>query len=180
MSAPDQPPTWRELLPLSDAELLAQCAVDRHRASGPGGQKRNVTDSAVRLRHLPSGLVAQANESRSQHENRARALRRLRRTIALGARAPAPGPGEPSPPELAPLAATGRGGTIGRRDARYLPAVAAFLDLLVAHEGRLAPAVAAAGIGSARAVRLLAREPAALAAANAERARRGLTPLRGR
>lgn len=180
MSADDRQPTWRELLPLSDALLLAQCAVDRYRASGPGGQKRNVTDSAVRLRHRPSGLVAQANESRSQHENRARALRRLRRTIALEARAPAPGPGEPSSPELAPLRAAGRVGALGRRDARYLPAVAALLDLLVAHEGELAAAAAAAGIGSARAVRLLAREPAALVAANAERARRGLRPLRER
>ena len=182
MSVEDSSPTWRELLPLSDTELLRQCAVDRYRASGPGGQKRNVTESAVRLRHLPSGLVAQANESRSQHENRARALRRLRRTIALHARAPvpAPGPGEPPPRELAPLAAPGRAGTLGRRDARYLPAVAALLDLLVAHEGRLAPAAAAAGIGSARAVRLLAREPAALVAANAERARRDLPPLRER
>lgn len=180
MSAEVSPPTWRELLPLSDAELLVQCAVDRYRASGPGGQKRNVTESAVRLRHLPSGLVAQANESRSQHENRARALRRLRRTIALHARASAPGPDEPPPPELAPLAAPGRAGTLGRRDARYLPAVAALLDLLVAHEGRLAPTAAAAGIGSARAVRLLAREPAALVAANAERARRDLPPLRDR
>ncbi|MDA0256651.1 MAG: peptide chain release factor-like protein, partial [Chloroflexi bacterium] len=89
MNTSARSPTWRELLPLSDEELLAQCAVDRYRASGPGGQKRNVTDSAVRLRHQPSGLVAQANESRSQHENRARALHRLRRTIALHARAPA-------------------------------------------------------------------------------------------
>ena len=59
-----------------DEALLAQCDLDRFRASGPGGQKRNKTDSAVRLRHRPSGLVGEANESRSQHENRARALRR--------------------------------------------------------------------------------------------------------
>ena len=173
-------PTWRELLPLSDEALLAQCDVDRYRASGPGGQKRNVTDSAVRLRHRPSGLVAQAHESRSQHENRARALRRLRRAIALGARAPVAAPGEAPPPELRPLAAGGRAGTLHRRDARYLPAVAALLDLLVAHDGELATAAAAGGIGSARAARLLAREPAALAAANAVRARRGLRPRRER
>ena len=58
---------------LSDDQLLAQCQVDTYRASGPGGQKRNKTSSAVRLRHPPSGLLVIAEESRSQHENRARA-----------------------------------------------------------------------------------------------------------
>src|SRR5256714_7777593 len=66
---------------LTDAQLLHQCAVDTYRASGPGGQKRNKTSSAVRLRHPASGLIVIAEESRSQHENRARALRRLRQAL---------------------------------------------------------------------------------------------------
>src|SRR5205823_9742901 len=68
---------------LTNPQLLAQCAVDTYRASGPGGQKRNKTSSAVRLRHPPSGLIVIAEESRSQHENRERALRRLRRALFL-------------------------------------------------------------------------------------------------
>ena len=72
--------TWTNL---SDAQLLAQCEVDTYRASGPGGQKRNKTSSAVRLRHLPSGLIVIAEESRSQHENRARGLRRMRQALYL-------------------------------------------------------------------------------------------------
>src|SRR4051812_30153610 len=68
---------------LSDAQLLEQCEVDTYRASGPGGQKRNKTSSAVRLRHPPSGLIVIAEESRSQHENRGRALRRLRQALYL-------------------------------------------------------------------------------------------------
>ena len=63
---------------LTDAELIAQCDVDTYRASGPGGQKRNKTSSAVRLRHEPTGLIAIAEESRSQHENKAKAVKRLR------------------------------------------------------------------------------------------------------
>src|SRR3954447_8351147 len=68
---------------LTDPQLLAQCAVDTYRASGPGGQKRNKTSSAVRLRHLPTGLIVIAEESRSQHENRARAMKRLRQAFYL-------------------------------------------------------------------------------------------------
>src|SRR2546427_12661200 len=77
---------------LTDTQLLAQCAIDTYRASGPGGQKRNKTSSAVRIRHLPTGLIVIAEESRSQHENRARALRRLRQALYLKLRdALAPG-----------------------------------------------------------------------------------------
>jgi protein subunit release factor B len=65
-------------IPPSDEALLAECDVTTFRASGPGGQHRNKTWSAVRLRHRPSGIVVVGRRRRSQHQNRAEALARLR------------------------------------------------------------------------------------------------------
>lgn len=162
---------------LADEALLAQCDFDRFRGSGPGGQKRNVTDSAVRLRHRPSGLSAKATESRSQHENRARALRRLRRRLAFTLRAAVDLEGY-EPPETLATAVAGRGIRIGRRDARFLPAVASLLDLLEAVEWRIGDAARRLGISTAALGRFLAQDAEVLRVANEGRRARGLRLLR--
>ena len=66
--------------------LLRDCSERRTRRSGPGGQHRNRVETAVVLRHELSGIEAEANERRSQAENRQVALFRLRIRLAVGVR----------------------------------------------------------------------------------------------
>ena len=68
-------------LPASDEDLLRECEVDTFRSSGPGGQHVNKTESAVRLRHIPSGVVVTSQQQRSQHQNKALCLRKLREKL---------------------------------------------------------------------------------------------------
>ena len=57
--------------------LKSECDITTFRASGPGGQHRNVTDSAVRLKHRPTGIVVIGRRHRSQYRNLQDALERL-------------------------------------------------------------------------------------------------------
>jgi hypothetical protein len=167
-----------DFLAMDDQKLLAHCDVETYRASGPGGQKRNKTDSAVRVRHRPSGLAAIGHESRSQHENKARALRRLRMVIALELRHPLNV--EQYAPSDVLHSCVSKGGrlTVGLRDARYPRTVQDILDLMAAVGWRLSDAADKLGISTGNLSAFICRDDKLRDKANRERALLGLKPLR--
>src|SRR5258706_10347661 len=71
-------------------KLQKDCDVETYRASGPGGQHRNKTESAVRMTHRPTGIVRVATEHRSQLRNRELALERIWRALEARRRKPKP------------------------------------------------------------------------------------------
>ena len=75
---------------LDDDALLAQCEVQAHRASGPGGQHRNKAETAVRLVHLPTGVTVEGKDERSRTQNLRIALGRLRERLEKRAYRPPP------------------------------------------------------------------------------------------
>lgn len=70
--------------------LTKETEISFYKSSGPGGQKKNKTESSVRLRHSPSGITVIATEQRSQSQNRELAFKRLQRKLAEMNRVPKP------------------------------------------------------------------------------------------
>ena len=61
--------------------LKREVVIETYKSSGPGGQRKNKTETAVRLKHLPSGITIVATEHRSQSQNLKLALERLRKRL---------------------------------------------------------------------------------------------------
>ena len=159
---------------LSAAALLRQCEQTPVRRSGPGGQHRNKASTGVVLVHRPTGVRAEASERRTRTDNLRVAIERLRLNLALAVRGPTPD--GPSPK----WAARVRGGrlTLSAAHPDYPTLLAEALDALAAHDQEVIAAAPWLGVTPTQLVRLLAKEARALAALNAERAQRGLRPLK--
>jgi len=160
----------------SDDALVAQCEVDRYRASGPGGQHRNKTESAVRLRHRPTGSVAIGTDSRSQAENKLHAVRRLRAAIALGVREPI----VEISARLRLLVAGGTAplGSATRRTGEYWAAMAELLDLLLDADLEVGATAQRLGVTTGALSKLLLHDDQICRVVNDLRRGRGLRSLR--
>jgi hypothetical protein len=157
-------------------QLWAECEVRRLRRSGPGGQHRNKVETAINLRHWPTGVRAEASERRSQAQNRAEALFRLRAKLALEVRRPCGPDYAPSP-----LWQSRSGGGVLKVSASHddFPALLAeALDVLAAFDAEPKPSAAALGCTPSQLIRFLTVDPRALALVNRWRSERKLHPLR--
>lgn len=161
---------------LSPEALAAQCETRFTRRSGPGGQNRNKVETAVVLRHRPTGLGAEASERRSQGENLKAALFRLRLNLALQVRLPV----TPADPPSALWQSRLRGGRIVVSPTHddFPSLLAEVLDRLEAHALDPKAAAAALGCTPSQLIRFLKDEPRALIQVNHGRGGLGLHALR--
>jgi hypothetical protein len=160
----------------SAEQLLAECDVRRLRRSGPGGQHRNKVETAVSLHHLPTDVRAEANERRSQAQNRSLALFRLRVNLALEVRRSCGPDYVPSP-----LWQSRCGGGVLKLSVTHddFPTLLAeALDVLATFDADPKQAATALDCTPSQLVRLLKLDPRALALVNRWRRERQMHSLR--
>jgi hypothetical protein len=164
----------------SDDALIAQCEVDRYRASGPGGQHRNKTESAVRLRHKLTGVSAIGEDSRSQSENKLHAVRRLRAAIALDVREPIRLDDYRPSPRLAALVAAGTAplGAKTKLTGEYWAGMAELIDLLVSGGLEIATTAQRLGITTGALSKLILHDDQVARTVNDLRRAKGMRALR--
>jgi RF-1 domain len=161
---------------IQESELLKDCTMTFLRRSGPGGQHRNKVETAVVITHVPSGISAEANKSRSQEKNRQEAISRLRLRLACEIRSDVVSIGSAS--ELWLSRQIGSSIKVAS-DHRDFPALLAeAMDVLAGGGWDHAAAAEKLGVSSTQFVKFLAKYPPALQKLNAVRSAKNLDPLK--
>lgn len=157
---------------LPDDDLLAQCSFRATRRSGPGGQHRNKVETAVILTHEPSGVRAEANERRSQLENREVALHRLRLALAMEIRL------DPAPVSQRWQSRTAKGKLkVSPEHSDYPALLAELLDHFAASDKELSNIASTLGTTASQLVKFLKDHPPAFSWVNRKRSEAGKRPL---
>jgi hypothetical protein len=161
---------------LPDDKLLAECRVEAYVGSGPGGQHRNRTCTAIRITHLPSGIAAVAADSRSQRDNRIHALRHLRHKLAMASRH------EPVLLDFHPPAyfAQYPGLHMSPKNPLYAGTVAIVLDVLKAAHWNIAHAAVMLGLTTSALVRFLHDDPPLWTSVCEAQRQLGIKPMKWR
>jgi len=169
----------QRLLQLDDRALATICKIDLYKASGTGGQKRNKTSSAVRMRHLESGLISKAADSRSQSDNRRKAMRRMRESLALDLREELESGYKVSEAAQGVLKKGGLSKNSKTRvKVEYLLAVAEILDVFVSEEAVVSSAAKRLGVTTSNLAKFLCGDNRVARRVLEMRSQRGLKPLR--
>lgn len=156
-------------------ELQRECGVTHTKGSGPGGQHRNKVQTAVVLKHRTTGLSGAASDSRSQIQNHAAALFRLRLRLALELRSPVT--------ELPAASALWRGRCDKAGRLKVNEAHQDFPSLLSEaldcfwYTKDVKEAAAALGVSNSQLLKFLKQEPRAFQLVNGVRASQGFKPL---
>ena len=153
-----------QILILSDEELLKLCRVDHYKATGKGGQKRNKTESAVRVTHESSGVTGNASDSRQQGVNKIHALRSLRLNLAFELRAE-------------PAAWTGQW-QMNEKNAQYPLLVATVIDALEAEQYQVSTVATSLGKSTGQLIKVIARDDKLWQFVNRQRQKLQLKPLK--
>ncbi len=161
---------------LDDDELLRHCSEVRTRRSGPGGQHRNKVETAIVLTHSTTGITAEANERRSQADNRRAALFRLRVNLALKLRIDRSSNTPPS--DLWQSRCHGSRIAINPSHTDFPALLAEALDCLSEADWDTTAAAEQLTVTPSQLAKFLKLEPRAFALLNVERDQRGLRPLR--
>jgi len=161
---------------LSDEQLMQECEQRLLRRGGPGGQHRNKVETAVALTHVPTGFTAEANERRSQVDNRRNAIFRLRLSLALQYRSAQVDVSQPASRRWRVRTSNARIRVSATHDD-YPSLLAELLDYLEAVDFELTRAAEHFEVTSSQLIKLLKEHPPALGIVNAYRLQRGLHKL---
>jgi len=177
----DKTRTTKPLVPhpamLDDQALLKQCDQRFGRSAGPGGQHRNKVETAATLKHKLTGIEASAFERRSQTENRAQAMRRLRLKLACEFRRHV-NPDRYQPSALWESRRQGRQISINPKHRDYPALLAEALDIVHASHFDVAGAAGVLGITMSQLAKLIRHSKQAFTVVNEGRTNRGLHALR--